>query len=178
MPGQSLLAESFNGCPVSSCPVSSCPVIPPASSVLHCRPTSIQGVWGMNPPTHPRPRKLKDPDTCPFPTPASPRYHISRGVGCLGSFPWAIPLPAQMAQNDTEKTFLLKTAGPLPLPSGGDKTGQNQDITGTKPDIDRTKADKTPPAPRSNVRKCPLLSDILSFSASPTENWAASMTRQ
>ena len=44
----------------------------------------------------------------------------------------------------------------------------------TKSDMDRTREDNTPPDPRLNVLKCPLLSDISSVSASPPENWAAS----
>ena len=115
----------------------------------------------------PQPRTVT-PDTCPFPTPASSRYHISIvisivfipfGRGLPGSFP-AQPHFRQkwhkMAQNDTEKTIAPKTAGPVSLPSRGDKTRQNQDIPRIKPDIDRTKSDKTTPAPRSNVRFCPV----------------------
>ena len=119
------------------------------------------------------------PDTCPFPTPASPRYHISRGVisggvisrgvGCLGSFPSAIALPAQTGQIGTKwdrKTILLKIPGPVPRRFRGDKTGQNGDKTGHYPDISGQHPDKNPQPPRSKCPKCPLLSGILSFSVS------------
>ncbi len=41
-----------------------------------------------------------------------------------------------------------------------DKPWTKHDIYRTKPDIDRIKEGKTNASPRSNVRKCPLLSGI------------------
>ena len=92
-------------------------------------------------------------DICPFPTPKSLRYPITWEF-CPGG-----GAPAPMGQ----KTSLPETAGPVPRLSRGDKTGQNQDIPATKQDMDWTKCDKTPPAPRSKCPKCPLLSGILGF---------------
>ena len=60
-------------------------------------------------------------DTCPFPTPVSPRYHISSAwERAARKFPGAIALPRRewdgmvqdrIVQNETGKTSLLKTAG-------------------------------------------------------------------
>ena len=146
-----------------------CPTKTPQANGTHASvkdPGFAPGVLLPRPSRH---NWLAYHDTCPFPTPASPRYHVSRGVGWLGSFPEPVALPAQMGQIGTKwdrKTILLKIAGPVPRRFRGAKTGQNGNKSGHCPDISGQNPDKNPQPPRSNVRKCPLLSGILSFSAS------------
>ena len=105
---------------------------------------------------------LAQHDTCPFPTPASPRYHISSAwEWAVWKFPGATALPAKIVQNETWKTTAPKTAGSVPRRSWSDKTGQNDDKTRHCPDISGQDPDKNPQTPRSNVRNvrfCPIFS--------------------
>ena len=119
---------------------------------------------------------LAYPDTCSFPTPASPRYHnpivfISLGGGAARKCCPGQSHPTRkwdtLGQNGTEKTSVLKTSWPIPRCPRGDKRATKGDISATSADIYTTICDKKPPAPRSNVIKCRLLSYILSLSASP-----------
>ena len=118
---------------------------------------------------------LEYPDTCSFPTPASPRYHnpivfifyIVEEWGRPEMLPRAIAPHAQMGHFGTEKPSVLKTSWPIPRCPRGDKRATKGDISATSADICTTICDKKPPAPRSNVIKCRLLSYILSLSASP-----------
>ena len=138
-----------------------CPTKTPQANGTHASvkdPGFAPGVLLPRPSRH---NWLAYHDTCPFPTPASPRYHVSRGVGWLGSFPEPVALPAQMGQIGTEKLSCSKSPGRSPAVSGVPKP----DKMVTKADIAQTLADKTqtkilsPHAQMSgNVRFCPVFS--------------------
>ena len=122
--------------------------------------------WGLLTPGQSRYELFGTTHTCPFPTPVSPRYDISIalflsrfylfGNGLPGSFPEQPHSQRKRYKMRQETIPHPKTSRPVSLPSRGDKTGQNQDISRIKADSSRTFPDKIPPTPRSNVRKCPL----------------------
>ena len=114
------------------------------------------------------PRKLKCLDTCPFPTPASPRYHISMVFMSSGSGP-----PGNFRDNRAprangtvwdkmgQKNFRTpnRRAG-SPAFQGATKRRHRLDIGGKSPDNLRQK-------PSAPTLKCRLLSYIFSFFAFP-----------
>ena len=76
------------------------------------------------------------------------------GSRLTGSFPGQ-PVPTRKWDR---KTYLLKTAGPVPLRSRGDKTATKRDMAATKRTMTRQSATKQPTAPRSNVAFCRIFS--------------------
>ena len=130
---------------------------------------------------------LAYPDTCPFPTPASPRYNYRVGLyrvglAVSGVFPGQSHFRRKwdrLGQNGTEKTFLLKIPGPVPRRFRGDKTGHSPDISGQTPD-----RNPQPHAQMSrNVLFCPVFSAFSSpyrwflkvRPKTPANIWAVSM---
>ena len=92
------------------------------------------------------------------------------GSGLPGSCAGAIAVPAHMGQFGTKwdtKPFVLNTAGANLRRYRGDKVAT---LAGNERVMTGQSRIKHPPAPRSNVIKCRLLSYILRLSGPPSRN--------